>query len=124
MIAIDEIIRTRRKSIALIVQRDGSLTVRAPLRASEKEINGIVEKKAEWIKAKQKLVKSIYPAAKPKEYVNGEGFWYLGKIHRLSIVDKEIPLLNLNGNFYISRSNLPKAETVFLKWYQKQADQI
>ena len=124
MIAIDEIIRTKRKSIALIVQRDGSLTVRAPLRASEKEINRIVEKKAEWIKAKQKLVKSVYPVAKPKEFVNGEGFWYLGKIHRLSIVDDEILLLNLNGNFYISRTNLPTAEAIFTKWYRKQAEQI
>ena len=124
MIAIDEIIRTKRKSIALIVQRDGSLTVRAPLRASEKDINRIVEKKAEWIKAKQKLVKSVYPVAKPKEFVNGEGFWYLGKIHRLSIVDDEILLLNLNGNFYISRTNLPTAEAIFTKWYRKQAEQI
>jgi len=124
MIVIDEIIRTKRKSIALIVQRDGRLTVRAPLRASERDIRAVVEKKADWIHAKQELVKSVYPVAKPKEYVNGEGFWYLGKIHRLSIVEEEIPLLNLNGNFYLSRDALPKAETIFIDWYRKQAYQV
>jgi REP element-mobilizing transposase RayT len=33
-----QIVRTRRKTIALIVQRDGTLLVRAPLRTSERQI--------------------------------------------------------------------------------------
>ena len=87
MIQIDQLIRTRRKSIALIVQRDGSLIVRAPLRSSDKQIRTVVNNKSEWIKAKQELVKAVYPPFAPKEYVNGEGFWCLGKIHKLEIVE-------------------------------------
>jgi predicted metal-dependent hydrolase len=124
MIPIDAIIRTRRKSFALIIKRDGRLTVRAPLRASEKEIYAVVEKKADWIRAKQAWVKSVYPAAKPKEYVDGESFWYLGKILQLAIVDEKIPLLNLNGTIYLSRSKLSKAEGMFKKWYKAQAYKI
>jgi len=50
---IDQIVRTRRKTFALIVQRDGSLLVRAPLRATEQQIQELVQKKEKWIKAKQ-----------------------------------------------------------------------
>lgn len=121
MITSDQIVRTKRKSIALIVKRDGSLVVHAPLRAKDETIRALVEKKAEWVKAKQELVKSIYPPYVPKEFVNGEGFWYLGKIYRLQIVGDTRPTIILNGNFRLANAALPKAARVFERWYRKQA---
>ncbi len=41
------LIRSRRRTIALIVQNDGELVVRAPLRAPEEMIRQFVESKAE-----------------------------------------------------------------------------
>ena len=38
-IEIDELVRSRRKTIALIVQPDGRLLVRAPLRTNRKIID-------------------------------------------------------------------------------------
>ncbi len=124
MITIDQIIRTKRKSIALIVKHDGSLVIRAPLRAREEAIRSLVERKAEWIKTKQELVKSTYLPHVPKEYVNGEGFWYLGKSYRLQIVDDARPALSLDGNFRLANASLPKARHVFKRWYRKQALQV
>ncbi|MBI5933840.1 MAG: M48 family metallopeptidase [Chloroflexi bacterium] len=124
MIPIDQLIRTKRKSIALIVQRDGSLIVRAPLRASEKQIQAFVTKKASWILSKQKLVKAVYPPFVPREYVNGEGFWYLGKIHKLEIVETQRPAVYLNGNFRLAQKALSRAEGAFIKWYKSQALQV
>lgn len=124
MIQIDQIIRTKRKSIALIVQRDGSLVVRAPLRASEKQIQAFVTKKEGWIQSKQKLVKSVYPPFVPREYVNGEGFWYLGKIHKLEIVETQRPAVYLNGNFRLAQKALSRAESAFVRWYKSQALQV
>ncbi len=37
---IDRLIRCQRKTIALIVERDGSLVARAPLRASRSQTQG------------------------------------------------------------------------------------
>jgi hypothetical protein len=124
MIPIYEIIRTRRKSIAIIVQRDGRLTVRAPLRTSEKDIHAIVERKADWIRAKQEWVKTMAPAAKPKEYADGGEFWYLGKVYPLVIVRAASPALSLQGSFFLSRAALPEAEAVFKVWYRKQARRV
>lgn len=60
----------------------------------------------------------------PREYVNGEGFWFLGQIHKLQIVSEKQPKLFLNGNFRLAQSSVHKAEAVFEKWYRKQAYQV
>ena len=44
-----ELIRSRRKTLALELPREGRLIVRAPLRISRREIDAFVEKHKDWI---------------------------------------------------------------------------
>lgn len=44
-----ELIRSRRKTLALELTREGQLIVRAPLRISRREIDAFVEKHKDWI---------------------------------------------------------------------------
>ena len=118
---IDQIIRTRRKTIALIIQPDGRLVVRAPLRISDKAIRQLVEEKAGWIKAKREQIKSLPPQPAPKKYTNGEEFWYLGQRYPLEIVKASRPILTLNGRFCLAQAFLPNAPAVFESWYKRQA---
>ncbi len=120
----DQIIRTKRKTIALIVERDGRLIVRAPLRAREETINTFIQRKEKWILKKQEQVQSYYPPFVPKEYVNGEGFWYLGGIYKLQLVDTSRPSLYLNGSFRLARAAVHKAPLEFERWYRKQAQKV
>ncbi len=124
LIVIDQVIRTRRKTIALIVRRDGSLVVRAPLRTTDETIRLLVEKKAGWITSRQELARSSYRQLKPKKYLSGEEFWYLGTLYPLEIIDRLRPPLELDGSFRLSRSALPKAAAVFERWYRQQAFQV
>ena len=124
MIKLDQIIRTRRKTIALIIKPDGSLVVRAPLRASRRQIEQLIEEKAPWIMATQEKVRQSYPQITPKEYVNGEGFLYLGKSYRLAIIPVARLPLALEGQFLLSASVLPQARAVFIDWYRQQARQV
>jgi hypothetical protein len=124
MIAPDEIIRTKRRTMALIIERDGRLIVRAPIRAKDEIIHEFVKHKEKWILKKQEQVRAYYPPYVPKEYVNGEGFWYLGNIYKLELEDKKNPLLSLNGNFQLARSVIHRAPKVFERWYRQQASQI
>ena len=121
---IDQIVRTRRKTFALIVQRDGSLVVRAPLRASDQQIRELVRKKEKWIIAKQEAARRTYAALRPREFVDGEGFLYLGKSYKLAIVEGNRPTLFLSDQFYLARFALPHAEAVFKAWYKQQASRI
>jgi len=124
MIKIAKIVRTKRRTIALIIERDGNLIVRAPRGATNAQIQALVDIKANWIRAKQQLVKNASPKTKPKEYVNGEGFWYLGKTYPLEIVNHAKLSLVLDRRFHLSQAALPGAQQVFKNWYHKQAAQI
>lgn len=124
MITPDEIIRTKRRTMALIIERDGRLIVRAPLRAKDETIHAFVKHKEKWILKKQEDVKAFYPPFVPKEYVNGEGFWYLGNIYKLQLAEANKPLLYLNGNFQLARKALDKAPIVFERWYREQANKV
>ena len=120
-IGIEKIIRTKRKTIALHISDDATLIVRAPLKASEKTIMGVVLKHKEWIEEKKREIKAREPKFSPKEFVNGEGFLYLGEWYRLKIEDnQEVPLKFVNG-FYLSRNALPQAKDVFIEWYKNMA---
>jgi hypothetical protein len=121
MTRIDQIIRTKRKSIALIVQRDGRLVVRAPIDATDEQILTVVQRKNGWIHSKQEAVLSTYPQVVEKEFVNGEGFWYLGTPYRLRIVDDAGHPLELDTYFLLDRSVLARARDVFTAWYKEQA---
>jgi predicted metal-dependent hydrolase len=120
-LTIDEIIFTRRKTIALIVQPSGRLIVRAPLRTSQKEIRLLVDKNAEWIRNKQELVKSTYTPVVPKRFLTGENFYFLGNPYPLEIVNAGPPALTFDSKFYLSKTALPNARIVFERWYRKQA---
>ena len=120
----DQIIRTRRKTIALIIKPDGSLVVRAPLRASGRQIQQLIEQKLPWIEATQERVRRSYPKITPKEYVNGEGFLYLGKSYRLAISPGARRPLALEGQFLLSPAAVPEARETFINWYRLQARQI
>ncbi|MBN1536534.1 MAG: M48 family metallopeptidase [Anaerolineales bacterium] len=124
MIEINQIIRTKRRSIALIIQPDGKLIVRAPLKASDKIIHAFVQKKASWIHSKQALVKSASTQATPKKFLHGEKFWHLGELYPLQIVDQANQPLEFNGRFTMSLSAQSQARSHFIKWYKASARKI
>jgi hypothetical protein len=121
-IKVDHLVRTRRKTIALVVERDGKLTVRAPLRLSEARIREFVEAHANWIARNQKRVKQV--AVAPKEYKDGEKFLFLGQAFPLVIVPRQKTYLTFDGtNFRLAKSAIPRAQEAFVRWYKVQAYQ-
>ncbi len=122
-IEIDQTIRSKRKTLALIVKPNGSLIVRAPLRSSEKSIREFVEKNAQWIEKKQAEVREIIPLA-PKQYIPGEMFMYLGHVYPLEIVKGQKKPLLLIDNFKLAESAQNYADLIFERWYRGEARQI
>ncbi len=120
-ISIDKLVRSRRKTVALVVERDGSLTVRAPLRLAEVRIRAFVESHADWILKNQAKVRAALPAPS-KRYAEGERFLFLGGLYPLTIVSRQRPALALNGKaFRLAKSALPRAPEAFERWYKQQA---
>ena len=138
---LPKIIRSRRKTIALIVQADGSLEVRAPLRATNRQIAELVEQKAEWIRTRQ--AKAIArPQPEPHRFASGEHFWYLGKSCPLFVTGGgQVRLEFSDGKFTLSgyfpshlftaavadgkdRNRREIARAMFTAWYRQQARRV
>jgi predicted metal-dependent hydrolase len=122
-IEVNEIIRTKRKTLALIVKPDGSLVVRAPLRTPEKAIWEFVENHADWIEKKKAEALAALPPA-PRRYVAGESFMYLGNAYSLEIVREQKTPLVLEATFKLAEASQNNAKVVFERWYRAQARQI
>ena len=78
----NEIIRTKRKSISLIIKSDGKFIVRAPIKSKEEEILKFINLKSKWIitKRKEQLENAISPLTFDKlEQIN-----LLGKQYKLT----------------------------------------
>lgn len=120
MAEINKIIRSRRKTIALIIEGDGSLIVRAPLRASEKTIRDMVAQKAAWIaRAQAKMRQNLLPE---RRFVAGETFFLLGQPHLLKIVQAQrVGLTFEKGEFLLAQKAQPRAREAFSLWYKKMA---
>ena len=119
MFEIDKLVRSKRRTLSLIVETDGTLTVRAPLRMSEADIRRFIEEKADWIKRKQVKARDEAPA--PRQFVDGETYLYLGKEIPLRLVPDGKPALVMDRVFKLSEGARPRAESIFEAWYKTQA---
>jgi len=122
-IPIDRLIRSKRRTIALIVERDGSLTVRAPLRASRAVIDQFVAEKTEWIiRTRQKLPTVL--ATPEKQFTDGERFLFLGSAYDLKLVGPQRPPLRLEDGFTLSAAFQKRGRLVFTNWYKQRALEV
>jgi len=118
-----EIVRSRRKTADIIVERDGSVLVRAPESIPDERIEDMVEAKRYWIYKTLAEWKDLNAARVLREYRNGEGFLYLGRSYRLLLVaDQDEPVLLKNGRFCLHRDlvetgDVDAARTVFRDYY-------
>ena len=124
MTHIDEIIRSRRKTMVVILYGDGRVVVRAPLKASDAQIRAFIAEKSAWIARKQQQVAAMPPAA-PKTYTPGEQFLFLGQPHPLQLVTAGRAALTFSaGIFLLRRDAQPRAEEIFTRWYRQQAQRV
>lgn len=115
-----KIIRSKRKTIALQVTDDATLIIRAPFDVDDSTIEKVIIKHSRWIEKHKEEIRKRDPKFLHKEFVNGEGFLYLGRSYKLRMVDSKEPL-QFDNCFYLSKDYLKDAKDVFIKWYKKQA---
>jgi predicted metal-dependent hydrolase len=119
---IKEIIRTKRRTIALQITPQAELIIRAPHKAPLETIHRFVREKMFWILAKQRYVRENYKAPVKKRFAEGESFLYLGQPYKLSIVkESEEPLVFEGNKFLILEKYVSAGEQVFAWWYKKEA---
>lgn len=112
------LIRSKRRSIALVVTDTGELEVRAPLKAAIKIIEDFINAKLSWIIKKQELI-GKKPKILPKNYIDGEEFLYEGVVYKLQYSDCNY--ININEYLFVPKNFSFQAKKSLTYWYQEQA---
>ena len=119
-IEINKLVRAKRRTIAIIIERDGSLTVRAPKRAALRDIEQFIHEKTAWILRTRQRLEMIMEIPK-KQFIEGEKFLFLGNEYELKLVDPQRPALKFDEGFTLGNTSQKRAETLFTTWYRQQA---
>lgn len=94
-----------RKTTDIVIERDGVIRVRPPLKMTPAQVDETVFSKRLWIYRNLAEWRDLNATRVVREWVNGEAFLYLGNSYRLSLVDEQDEPLKLkDGRFYLLRS--------------------
>ena len=121
---IDEIIRSKRRTIALEITRDARLVVRAPLKVSKQMIAQAVEQKRDWIQEKLNDAKNRDEKYPPKRCTPGESFLLLGGKYSLCFDSGAAEIALQNGQLVVPARFQADARHVLTAWYKAQADEV
>lgn len=117
------VVRSRRATADIVIERDGRVLVRAPESIPDERIEDMVEAKRYWIYKNLAEWRDLNATRVLREYRNGEGFLYLGRVYRLLLVaDQAEPLLLKNGRFclrrdLVERGDIDAARAAFRDYY-------
>ncbi len=122
--------RSDRKSLGISIERDGAVMVKAPHQVELDDIEKFISEKKVWVYQKLAKKKALNRERPKREFVNGQGFLYLGKSYRLKFIDdagtglgklpKAAPLRLWHGYFELAESEKAGAREHFIAWYKKQ----
>lgn len=112
-----------RKTLSIIVERDRTVVVRAPLNTSKELIDKEINKRKFLLFQKINHPQKYSLPRERKEFVSGEGLLFLGKYYKLEVVNEQIDGVEFDGRFVISKANQSKAEKILREWYFKQAEE-
>ena len=113
--------KSKRKTVSIFIERDGSVSALVPSNLSDEEIATILKAKeyqihrnlAQWLQLNERHV--------TREYINGQSFLYLGRNYRLKLVDDKLGELKFSkGYFLLSKHELSNAEHYFIDFYRNK----
>lgn len=118
-IRIDRLLRSRRRTIGLEITREAKLVVRAPMNVSFERIQDVLRKKEDWILEKQRFLRERQVKYLPKEFIEGENFYYLGNICKFKLSDDD--KIRLTEYLEFPRNLVPDARKHLIQWYKTLA---
>ena len=119
-----EVVRTKRRKTASIKVIDGAVQAIVSEKLSDGRVEALIQKRTPWIRKKlREQSQAVTP--KPKEYVSGESFTYLGRNYRLKVsrgTDRGVKLMG--GYLEVGLPKKPKdgdVRNALVAWYEEHA---
>lgn len=118
------LILTKRKSIALIIDRNAELIIRAPRHTPKYVIDRVINEKEEWIEQKKNEVALRNQIHPKKRFIYGEIFYFKGQPLELIPSDDPDSRLHSDGQYLLLGENhlhIARRELLrffFTEWYK------
>ena len=115
-----------RQTTDIVIERNGSITVRPPTRLTPEQVDETVLSKRMWIYRNLAEWRDLNATRVTREWVSGESFLYLGSSYRLQLVrEQDEPLKLKDGRFCLRRSVAEAggdeaAQQVFESFYKEK----
>ena len=113
--------KKRKKSLALKINKQGTVQVNVPLKTSVEVIEDFIITKFDWIKSKvsANLLKG---AIKPLSYICGSKHFYLGDEYTLKLISAKISRIELTNDVIVvyHRANV-SIKNILDRWYKQQS---
>ena len=107
-----------RTTIEIVVERDASLTLKAPPTATVHRAEQFVKAKRQWIYRKLTDKDALTGPPITKQFVEGEGFAYLGRNYRLTLTTSPTTGVYLQaGRFHLSAARAHEGAALMRRWY-------
>jgi len=115
-----KVIRSNRKSIALIVDNSANLVVRAPSQTNDNDIENLVEKKKRWIIDKQHKISTFDEKHSPVLIKTGESIIYLGNTY--TIIKDNVADIQFSNTHILVPDGYCKSDLIV--WLKSEAEKI
>ena len=113
---------SRRQTIGITVERGGQLVIACRSEVSSERLEKVIQDKRLWIYEKLLQKEALNPTPPiTKEFVSGEGFYYLGRSYRLKLVrdiKQNKPLSFHQGCFLLQETAQADGREHFIHWYR------
>lgn len=124
-----ELVRQNRKTLALTVQPDMRIELKAPPHASQDRIELFLRRKWLWLERQLRFFKKYKKQVYQKEYVAGEGFLYLGRLYTLEVKkSKSEDVIFYKGKITLyTTGSVRDSELnmrILLNWYRRKAQTV
>lgn len=113
--------RSNRKTASIYIERDGEVSLFVPDWLDNLQIEELIESRRNWIYTNLALWHDLNATRVTREFVNGEGFLYLGRSYRLKIVeDQDVPLKLKDGYFCLRAGGAGDEANLFKQFYREK----
>lgn len=103
----------------LTIEADGSLRLLAAEDVATDELRQFLASKRDWVYRKLAEKEVLQHEPVTKELVDGEGFLYLGRSHRLKLDDTAGAVRLERGRLILPRPLVDAGEASLVAWYQR-----
>ena len=123
-LTVDRLVRSRRRTVSLVIDEEAALVVRAPMRMPLHDIERVVREKEDWIRRNRAMMRHRLGNRPMRRYAEGEAFLWLGRELRLALSAVERRVRREDGVLWMPEVSGEQRAAFMARWYREEARRL